>query len=360
MLALLTLFGAGARADDRLGVLVVATVPALEAQAGQIQGALEEGLGRSRSVVHWGELQPPEPAAAEALQKLRAITESSLVSCAGQVAAAEGSKADEAVALLTAASPVASPQDVQRAYAVLAAQRWILNQSGEAEAAALLALAIDSAMAPPQVVAQPGFHEMWDRARFAARDKSRSALEVESSPPGARILVDATFRGFTPASVPGLSQGAHLLQIERVGFRTMGAILSLTGAGAVQSVHLVPVPGWNQLQIIGAAQAAQRGTAAPSAEIAQRYQLGYLVLGVLSPRSSGATLALIAVRARDRKLLGSQALALEGDEYGQAGRNACAAATSLLEGKTSASHAESTSHSSAKDPLDAHDGTEDW
>jgi hypothetical protein len=44
--------------------------------------------------------------------------------------------------------------------------------------------------------------------------KPTGSLQVESDPPGARVLVDGKFRGNTPATVEGLSAGTHAVVVE--------------------------------------------------------------------------------------------------------------------------------------------------
>ncbi len=351
---------APALSQSRVAVLVVASSPVLEGQAGQFQGAIEDDVARGHTLVRWGDLIGSDPAAVAGLDKLRQLTTASLAACAAQVGAGEGSRADEAIASLQSAATAAGPQDVQRAYAALAAQRWIQNQAPDAEEAAQEALAIDPGLPPPQVPTSPGFEEMWGRARFSAGDKAKTSLDVSSDPAGARVLVDGTFRGFSPTTVPGLSQGAHLLQLERVGYRPAGFVVTLRGIGNTRAVRLVAAPGWDPAQILADVAGAQQNVAGPAAGLANGMHVDLLVLAALTPRRSGSQLALVAVSGKERRLLGSQTLTFEGDEYGQSTRNAAAAASALLEGKMGSAKASSAKKSHSGDPLDAHDGTEDW
>ncbi|MHB8419144.1 MAG: PEGA domain-containing protein [Myxococcales bacterium] len=347
--------------DGRLAVIVVATAPSLESEAGQLQGALEDGLGRNRVVARWGELVGVAPAAAQALQRLRSLIDMSYKAVTAMVSPGEGSRADEAVAALSQAAPAASTQDVQRAYAALAATRWCNNLPGDAENSAGMALAIDPGLSSPQVTNPPGFDDLWERSRFAARDRARTSLDVTSDPPGSRVVVDGTPHGFSPASIEGLSQGAHLVQVERVGYSPGGSVVALTGAGAMQSIRLEPAPGFRPLDVIGAAQQGQRGQAQAAAAIARRYGVSYLMIGVLSPKPKGASnLLLVGASTGSAKPLGVKTVSFEGDEYGTAGNTAATAAGAILEGKVQSAKSEEGSKSHGGDPLDSHDGTEDW
>jgi hypothetical protein len=347
--------------DGRLAVLVVATVPQLEAEAGQLQGALEDGLGRNRVVARWGELVGTDPAAAQAADKLRQLIDTSFKACSAAVSPGEGSRADEAVAALASAAPAITPQDVQRAFAAVSATRWTGNNPGDAESAANKALAIDPGLAAPQVTVPPGYEELWERSRFSAKDRARSSVDVSSDPPGARILVDGTPRGFTPTTIQALSVGAHLVQGERVGYAMAGTVITLTGAGSAQSLHFVQAPGFRPLDVIAAAQQGQRGQGGAGAQMAARYNVSYLIIGVLSPKPSGASsLLLTAFNGASPKPLGIQVVSFEGDEYGTAGNTATAAANALLVGKVQSTTTEDSAKSHGGDPLDHRDGTEEW
>ena len=163
--------------------MVIATVPQLESEAGQLQGALEDGLGRNRVVARWGELVGTDPAAYQAAEKLRQLIETSFKACSATVSPGEGSKADEAVAALAAAAPAITPQDVQKAYASVSATRWTANNPANSESAANKALAIDPGLAAPQVMIPPGYEELWERSRFSAKDRARKlGRRLERSP----------------------------------------------------------------------------------------------------------------------------------------------------------------------------------
>ncbi len=342
--------------DGRLGVLVVATGPSLEAQAGQLQGALEDELSHSHTVARWGDLVGVSTDSIHAVQRLRKLVEVSFKSCSAMVDVCNGSHADEAVAALEPAAAAALPQDVQRTYAAVAATRWGMNLPQDAENAALMALSIDPGLPAPQVTSPPGFDELWQRCQFAARDRSHTSLDVSSVPSGARILIDGVPKGFTPASVQGIAQGAHLVQLERIGYQTAGAVVSLSGVGMAQSLRLASAPGFRPLDVVAAAQAAEQGGGGLVAQIAGRYGLSYLVVGILTPKSGGSSsFELVAVRSTDAKVLGKQRISFDADEYGTAGRTAGRAADELF---GSAYH-DADKHKSG-DPLDNVDGTEGW
>jgi hypothetical protein len=138
-------------------------------------------------------------------------------------------------------------------------------------------------------------------------------------------------------------------------------VVSLSGAGSSQSMHLVQAPGFRPLDIIGAAQQGQRGSGGLGAQIAAHYNVSYLIVGVLSPKPSGASsLLLTAFNASSAKPLGSRVVTFEGDEYGTAGSTAAAAANTLLVGKVQSTSTDESAKSHGGDPLDHRDGTEEW
>jgi hypothetical protein len=53
-----------------------------------------------------------------------------------------------------------------------------------------------------------------DAAAAAAPRPTTGTLKIQSTPPGARVLIDGTVRGVTPLSVEGVAPGKHLVALE--------------------------------------------------------------------------------------------------------------------------------------------------
>src|SRR5690606_2613009 len=56
-------------------------------------------------------------------------------------------------------------------------------------------------------------------SRLAAQGSSRGAIDVESRPRGARVLVDGRFVGHAPLRVADLGAGAHEVTLELGGYQ---------------------------------------------------------------------------------------------------------------------------------------------
>jgi hypothetical protein len=65
----------------------------------------------------------------------------------------------------------------------------------------------------------------------ASSSERSGGLVVQSTPPQSRIFVDGQFYGSTPASIPGLSPGAHTVRVEAPGHRPWeGRVVVVSGA----------------------------------------------------------------------------------------------------------------------------------
>lgn len=52
-------------------------------------------------------------------------------------------------------------------------------------------------------------------------------LSVVTSPPGAQVFVDDVMRGLSPANIPELAAGQHMLRLEKSGYRTLTVPVSI-------------------------------------------------------------------------------------------------------------------------------------
>ncbi len=69
------------------------------------------------------------------------------------------------------------------------------------------------------------------------------SLDVQSTPSGANVYVDGTYKGVTPLVVPGLSEGSHQVKLVRNGYSDYTRIATVTaGKTTVFSVTLPPTP----------------------------------------------------------------------------------------------------------------------
>ena len=66
-------------------------------------------------------------------------------------------------------------------------------------------------------------------------------LSVVTDPPGAAIFLDDVTWGASPASIPNLAVGSHILRLEKAGYRTMSVPVTVTdGKTAEYSLALIP------------------------------------------------------------------------------------------------------------------------
>jgi hypothetical protein len=54
------------------------------------------------------------------------------------------------------------------------------------------------------------------------------SLTVATSPPGAQVFVDNALKGITPATIPGLSAGTHVLLLKMDGFQDLSTTITIT------------------------------------------------------------------------------------------------------------------------------------
>lgn len=59
-------------------------------------------------------------------------------------------------------------------------------------------------------------------------------LEVTSTPPGARVFVDETFKGVTPLTITGLARGGHKLKLDMKGYESLERSITISSAGTLR------------------------------------------------------------------------------------------------------------------------------
>ncbi len=82
-------------------------------------------------------------------------------------------------------------------------------------------------------------------------------LSVTTAPPGAQVYLDDVLRGASPAIIPNLPDGPHILRLEREGYQTMKVPVTISdGRTTEYSTALIP-------ESSGGKRAAPHGAAAP-------------------------------------------------------------------------------------------------
>lgn len=357
-LAALLSWTPAARAQ-KIASAVMAVNAKQQQAAGQLDAAIGESLARSRDLYRWRDLVAAKAASVPAEALLRQKTLETLA--AVKSGDHDHAPLAELEAAMKSAAPTAAVADEQAAEVALAAVAWAQGDAVLAEQRITDALSFEPMLRPVAVADPVGWGDAWKRAQFSVQDRARGELSVASDPAGARVLIDGAYKGTTPLVAQGLLQGPHLVQIDLFGCVLQGEIIRVSGAEVEFNARLSQgdlFTATDQKQAVLAATLNDNGK--PAAAIGQELGVEYLVLGWLAPKGHSDTLSLAAVRVRDGKVLASQALPLEGDEYGQAGLRAASVVGSLLEGRTTHAKGEVEKKNKPRDPLNGRDGTEDW
>jgi hypothetical protein len=70
------------------------------------------------------------------------------------------------------------------------------------------------------------------------------SLSVTTDPAGAEVYVDGVLRGASPATIPDIPAGAHMLRLKREGYQVMTVPVEIpAGKTTEYSTTLVPEPG---------------------------------------------------------------------------------------------------------------------
>ena len=97
------------------------------------------------------------------------------------------------------------------------------------------------AIQPDPRLYNPSMRELFQWSVKELERTSTGSAAVTSTPSYARVYVDGTFRGVTPAVVPGLGPGPHQLKLLKDGFRNYGRIVRVkTGRESEESANLKP------------------------------------------------------------------------------------------------------------------------
>jgi non-ribosomal peptide synthetase component F len=81
-------------------------------------------------------------------------------------------------------------------------------------------------------------------------------LSVTTDPVGAQVYLDDVLRGASPAIIPNLAAGSHILRLEREGYRTMRVPVTISdGKTTEYSTALIPESGGKSAPPLGAAAA---------------------------------------------------------------------------------------------------------
>jgi hypothetical protein len=367
LLLLLPALALAAPAQQRAAALLVAgdaqaeaLLPRMEAQLARALGHFEALQVRSPESLHGLAVDPAAPAALERAKRayaaaLAAYAQGRAGPALEQVRASL-QEARGAVAAMRGCTPLCDATALHAA---------LLLERGEVEEAkrALLDL---MALEPTYALSAKHFRRELLALRAQVGTSRAAALRgsasVLSEPGGARVLLDGEPLGYTPVGIPALAVGAHLLQLERPGFRSEGRILQASEEEQLLTVPLTPLPGYAaaRAQAQEAVRALAKEGASPAAvALGQRLGLERALLGSLRTRAAGeeAELTLALYELKGGQLLASRRVTLQREELGQLGAELERLVNQVM--ASAASGATARAHRSG-DPLENTQGTEEW
>jgi len=241
----------------------------------------------------------------------------------------------------------------------------VMNQRGEVDDARMALLDLMS-LAPTYVLPAKTYGRDFISLRATVGTGVNAALRgsavVKTRPAGARVFLDNAFVGFSPLTLPQQMAGKHLLRVERPGFKKFGRIVELSPEDQEVAVELAETPAYKSYDgLSGRLQGEVHSESGGQtlANLGKTLGLDRGVIGTLRQlRENNATELVVGLfDLRSGKKLAGRKVVFQGDEFGQLKSEAGHVVYSLLN-----SSGTPTAGRKAKggDPLDHHDGIEDW
>jgi hypothetical protein len=330
-------------------VVVVARDPGSEALVPSFSEALTGGVKKVRGGVRGMEVLFPKPAAApdDSLRAAQAKLDDGQRALGKRQFKEAQSKAAAALSeLKRSAGALSVITPLCRALALNAAAALAQGQTAVARTSLMDLLALDAEYTLDAKQYDAKLISL--RSELLKRRASQllASAHIQSKPEGAQVFWDGELKGLTPANLGGFAPGMHWVRIERTGFTPYATIVSVQQEGFELAPTLEPLPSFREAQseaLKGGAGLAQRlGSEVWLGQLSARSDSGvWLELAWLDPRGQSV--------ARHKALLQDVDLANLASEMERWVRN--------LAGKPGAGAA---SNSTAKDPLERKQGTEDW
>ncbi|MBF5044887.1 PEGA domain-containing protein [Aggregicoccus sp. 17bor-14] len=367
LLPTLALATAPARAPaPRAAALLVALdpqaeglVPRMEADLSRALGTYDELQVRTPEALYG---QPVDPGAQAALERAKGAYADAL----SAFVAKKPGRAEERVRASLQEVPAAAAAmrgctPLCDATALLAGMLLERGEPDDAKHALLDLMALD----PTYALSPQRFRRELLALRAEVGTSHAAALRgsatVVARPAGARVYLDGEALGYAPVSIPALAVGAHLVRVERPGFRTEGQLLQAGADEQTVTVALTATPAYSAARAKLDAVVRELGKEAPSpAAVALGKSLGLerALLGSVRtlPDGAGSELALALYELGSGKRLALRRMKLQGDEFGQL--------QGELERLVNHLFAEAAGGSAravqSSDPLDHTQGTEEW
>jgi len=190
------------------------------------------------------------------------------------------SRLGTAVTQLERSRPFASARDLARAQFALGAVTALRAREGEARRLFVALLTWAPAFSPsdlqvPALANDPLVQQLWNRARRRANRLPTGSVAIESDTPGALALLDARPVGFTPTSVPEVSEGIHYVTVRADGYQRVVRRVEVRADKESRFVAtLQAAPGVRNLERVVATAGSALGEATLPGNSALRARLG--------------------------------------------------------------------------------------
>jgi hypothetical protein len=174
-----------------------------------------------------GRAAPADPFR-DALEEARRLVEAAAaLRGARNFAAAEASLEKALGAYVRGAPGLADVGELQDAYVLLSAIQYSTGRDEEGARNLDLALALAPARQPPLAATSRLFLRVVNAARKTMLEGPKGSLVVESSPPGAAVLVDGVAMGGTPLKVSDVPPGPHLWAVHLPSGEVVGGVVQV-------------------------------------------------------------------------------------------------------------------------------------
>lgn len=182
-----------------------------------------------------------------------------------------------------------SPSGVEehgRVYVELAIAQFLAGNEAEAKAALQQAMVLVPKLELDPQKFPPQSKRMFDEVRFLVDEMGIGDAQINTDPPGAEVLVNGNFIGFSPVLARGLPAGPNLVTVALLGYRTRTGRGRVEGGGKVStfSVKLEPL-AWSPSALMASAEVeAQTRRPGPALSAFSR-KLGRRMLFIASSAS---------------------------------------------------------------------------
>jgi len=336
-----------------------AWVPRMEAQLARALGLYEALQVRSPEALHGLTV---EPAAQAALERARQAYAQALAHFEGQrpapALARVRASLEEARGALAALRGCAPLCDATALHAALLLDRGELE---EAKRTLLDLMALDPTFALSAKRYSRELRALRGQVGTSHAAAMRGSAGVVSEPAGARVYLDGEPLGYAPVAIPALAVGAHLLRLERPGFRVEGRLLQASADEQLLSVPLVPLPGYAaaRAQLETAVRTLATDAPSPAAvALGKRLGLERALLGSVRTLPGGESVELVLglYALEEGRRLAVRKLKLQREELGQLG----AELERLVNHLFAAAAGAAPRAARSGDPLEHTQGTEEW